>query len=172
MKKRRHRNLLALFLAATLTLASLPGTVMAEEIAADAENTVSTESTVGTESTSGTENTSDTESFTACAKTEGCTLQDGHEGECITPEAEKKVVKEKRTASTRADVPVTDEALLQAAIGAGGDVTLAGNIELTKDVTVAGDVVLDLNGFVLTTGGYSLKVGGGDLTIRDSSADG
>lgn len=65
MKKRRHRNLLALFLAATLTLASLPGTVMAEEIAADAENTVSTESTVGTESTSGTENTSDTESFTA-----------------------------------------------------------------------------------------------------------
>ena len=82
MKKRRHRNLLALFLAATLTLASLPGTVMAEEIADDAENTVSTESAVGTEntvsteSTSGTENTSDTESFTACAKTEGCTLQD------------------------------------------------------------------------------------------------
>ena len=146
MKKRRHRNLLALFLAATLTLASLPGTVMAEEIAADAENTVSTEST------SGTENASDTESFTACAKTEGCTLQDGHEGECITPKAEKKVVKEKRTASTRADVPVTDEALLQAAIEAVGDVTLAGNIELTGDVTVVGDVVLDLNGFVLTTG--------------------
>ena len=55
MKKRRHRNLLALFLAATLTLASLPGTVMAEEIAADAENTVSTESTLGTENTSDTE---------------------------------------------------------------------------------------------------------------------
>ena len=176
MKKRRHRNLLALFLAATLTLASLPGTVMAEEIADDAENTVSTESAVGTEntvsteSTSGTENTSDTESFTACAKTEGCTLQDGHEGECITPEAEKKVVKEKRTVSTRTDAPVTDEASLQAAIEAGGDVTLAGNIELTGDVTVVGDVVLDLNGFVLTTGGYSIKVGGGDLTIRDSSA--
>lgn len=164
MKKRRHRNLLALFLAATLALASLPGTVMAEEIADDAENTVSTESTLGTE------NASDTESFTACAKTEGCTLQDGHEGECITPEAEKKVVKEKRTASTRADVPVTDEASLQAAIEAGGDVALAANIELTKDVTVAGDVVLDLNGFVLTTGEYSLKVGGGDLTIRDGSA--
>ena len=71
MKKRRHRNLLALFLAATLTLASLPGTVMAEEIADDAENTVGTENTVSTESTSGTENTSDientsdTESFTA-----------------------------------------------------------------------------------------------------------
>lgn len=164
MKKRRHRNLLALFLAATLALASLPGTVMAEEIADDAENTVSTESTLGTE------NASDTESFTACAKTEGCNLQDGHEGECITPEAEKKVVKEKRTVSTRADVSVTDEASFQAAIEAGGDVTLAGNIELTGDVTVAGDVVLDLNGFVLTTGGYSIKVGGGDLTIRDSSA--
>ncbi len=51
-------------------------------------------------------------------------------------------------------------------------------IELTQDfslkgnVTVNKDVTLDLNGHTLTAGSYSLKIGGGDLTIEDSGSDG
>lgn len=67
------------------------------------------------------------------------------------------------------DTSVTDEAAFISAVAAGGTVVLEGGISLTQDVTVSQDVVLDLNGYALTTGSYSLKVGGGDLTIRDSS---
>lgn len=46
------------------------------------------------------------------------------------------------------------------------DFSLEGNITIDRDVT------LNLNGHTLTAGSYSLKIGGGDLTIEDSGSDG
>lgn len=64
MKRMKPKKLLALFLAFVLTLSLLPSLAFAAEVS-DEEGTVAT-----------------------CAITEGCTLEDGHEGECVTAQTE------------------------------------------------------------------------------------
>ncbi|WP_072524912.1 PKD domain-containing protein [Clostridium sp. Marseille-P3244] len=73
---------------------------------------------------------------------------------------------------TLAETPVIDEATLLEALTAGGTVTLGESFALTADATIGTDVVLDLNGKTLTTGSYSLKIAGGDLTIQDTAGNG
>ena len=62
---------------------------------------------------------------------------------------------------------------LAGAVGEGGSVKLAADIDISATLVVAGDATLDLNGYVLrmaNNGGSVLKVkGGGSLTIEDSS---
>lgn len=62
-----------------------------------------------------------------------------------------------------------EEALSEASSETPDTIVLTNSFSLTEDVTISKDVTLDLNGYTLTSGSYSLKVGGGDLTIRDSS---
>lgn len=65
----------------------------------------------------------------------------------------------------------TMEAALENTV-AGDTVQLADDFAFTQDVTVAKDITLDLNGKTLTTGSFSIKLNGGDLTIKDSSDGG
>lgn len=73
---------------------------------------------------------------------------------------------------------IDTEAELAAAIAAGGEVVLGGNIEITTTLKVTKDVNLDLNGYVLTgphnydngTNLYAFIVEAGTLTLDDSSA--
>ena len=59
MKKARCRKWLAVVLSLALALSMLPGAAFAEEVEPPAEETLS------------------------CQLTEGCTLEQGHEGECV-----------------------------------------------------------------------------------------
>ena len=65
----------------------------------------------------------------------------------------------------------TMEAALENTV-AGDTVQLADDFAFTQDVTVAKNITLDLNGKTLTTGSFSIKLNGGDLTIKDSSDGG
>ena len=77
---------------------------------------------------------------------------------------------------------IDSEAELSAALAVGGDVELGGDIELTNMVVVPEDVtaVLDLNGYDITVGYQTVDDtkhiyaidNMGNLTIKDSSADG
>lgn len=66
MKKARCRKWLAVVLSLALALSMLPGAAFAEEVEPPAEETLS------------------------CQLTEGCTLEQGHEGECVVEEPEEE----------------------------------------------------------------------------------
>lgn len=72
------------------------------------------------------------------------------------------------------DVPYPSLKEAVAAAEDGSIISLTQGSELDSDIIVDEDIILDLNGQVLTTGEYSLRLSGGDLTICDSSdnADG
>ena len=153
MKKSKLSRMLAAFLVLVMVLTMLPGTALAIEIDPQADETA------------------------PCQITEGCILADGHEGDCVVEEEPDQDLSENGSSANQGNMtplaaaPVTDEASFLEAVTAGGEVTLEGNFALTSDVTIAKDVTLDLNGQTLTTGSYSLKISGGNLTIQDNSAD-
>ena len=214
MKKARCRKWLAVVLSLALALSMLPGAAFAEEVEPPAEETLS------------------------CQLTEGCTLEQGHEGECVLSAAadqtpgEPEQEEENNAAASTSSEPQTDggeppvtpeeedgqsgtpetempgtpvpetEPPVQtnsisdtvtydagtgafqvgensydnladaiAAVSGGGAITMTEHAALTADVTIDRDVILDLNGKTLTTGSYSLKVAGGDVTIRDGSPE-
>lgn len=153
MKKSKLSRMLAAFLVLVMVLTMLPGTALAIEIDLQADETA------------------------PCQITEGCILADGHEGDCVVEEEPDQDLSENGSSANQGNMtplaaaPVTDEASFLEAVTAGGEVTLEGSFALTSDVTIAKDVTLDLNGQTLTTGSYSLKISGGNLTIQDNSAD-
>ncbi len=65
------------------------------------------------------------------------------------------------------------EAALEAA-DEGDTIRLTQSFSLEANVSVEKDVTLDLNGQTLTTGSFTIKIAGGDLTVQDKSesADG
>ncbi len=65
------------------------------------------------------------------------------------------------------------EAALEAA-DEGDTIRLTQSFSLEANVSVKKDVTLDLNGQTLTTGSFTIKIAGGDLTVQDKSesADG
>ena len=214
MKKARCRKWLAVVLSLALALSMLPGAAFAEEVEPPAEETLS------------------------CQLTEGCTLEQGHEGECVlsaaadqTPGEPEQEEKNNAAASTSSEpqtdggepsvtpeeedgqsgtpetempgtpVPETEPPVQTnsisdtvtydagtgafqvgensydnladaiAAVSGGGAITMTEHAALTADVTIDRDVTLNLNGKTLTTGSYSLKVAGGNVTIRDGSPE-
>ena len=59
----------------------------------------------------------------------------------------------------------------------GGKAVLGNNIELTENLTISKDIILDLNGKAITnadsyTGGSLISVISGTLTVNDSQAEG
>lgn len=117
-----------------------------------------------------------------CTVTEGCTLSNGHEGECVLPEEggepdapaactktegctlaeghEGECVLPKENGEpvvTMLDGVNTPEEL-ETALAAGGTVVLSGNITIdnaSKSFTIQNAVTLDLNGFSITRSGDS-----------------
>ena len=79
MKRRiKNRKWMAFLLAAFMTLTTAPGVVMAEEMpggSADVEVVSDTENTDRTDTVE--------ETAGQCTVTEGCTLEEGHAGECV-----------------------------------------------------------------------------------------
>ena len=118
------------------------------------------------------ENSEETpEESALCTETEGCTLEKGHDGECVVSEPEAQ----------EDDGVIDSEEELAEAIAAGGDVVLGGNIDVTTTIVIpAGvNVTLDLAGYAITSGLqddlikhiYPFDVYG-DMTIKDSVGDG
>lgn len=118
-----------------------------------------------------------------CAKTPGCTLEEGHEGDCIlpetdpssdgdipnseqneptldgvemTPSSDQNAETVVPTADGTYTVTTPDQFL--AAVAAGGTVVLGADITIRDTATLGGDLVLDLMGHTLTydyqSGGY------------------
>ena len=78
-----------------------------------------------------------------------------------------------------ADSVINTEEELAAAVAAGGEVALGGNITLTEALVIPADVTvtLDLNGKIIDqtkaqTAAYSMIVNNGTLTIKDSKGTG
>ena len=90
MKKARCRKWLAVVLSLALALSMLPGAAFAEEAEPPAEETLS------------------------CQLTEGCTLEQGHEGECVLAAAadqtpgEPEQEEENNAAASTSSEPQTD----------------------------------------------------------------
>jgi len=67
-------------------------------------------------------------------------------------------------------VNISSSILLNALLSTGGELKLIDDITLTSNSTVNNDTVLDLNGHVINTDGYSITAYG-KLTIIDSSSE-
>ena len=136
-----------------MSLSMVPGTVMADE-AGNTQNEPAVES---------------------CQKTEGCVLEDGHEGDCVTedaaeptpaltpsptPEAENSLEEESEPAENSAEEPdvpsvkntseITTVEELEQALKSGGEFVLGADITIEDGTFItipAGvEVVLELNG--------------------------
>ncbi len=119
----------------------------------------------------------------ACTKTNGCILAEGHAGECVLPavpgENGETVQVFAAEPASPADDGVNTPEELEAALAAGGSMTLSGDIEVGagQGFTIQNAVVLDLNGFAISRSGdsngklFTVK-NNGSLTLNDSKGTG
>ena len=67
-------------------------------------------------------------------------------------------------------INVSNETLLKAYLSTGGDLKLTSNITLTSNIDVNVDSVIDLNGYTINTGNYSI-ISYAALNVKDTSDD-
>ena len=151
---RTRQKFLSLVMAFIMILSILPSTASAEEQEGDAT--------------------------AACTRTEGCTLEDGHEGECVLPdepedepepedgtddldtaepEEQEELIapaalEDTLTGSGTEEAPyvVSSQEELAAAVAQGGSIKLEDDIYLTEIITIpeGKSITLDLNGKAIT----------------------
>lgn len=68
-----------------------------------------------------------------------------------------------------APIDVSTEIMLTALLSTGGEIRMTDNITLTKSVGINNDATLDLNGYTLSTGNYTL-IPYSEFVVMDSSA--
>ncbi|PWM22531.1 MAG: hypothetical protein DBX97_00110, partial [Collinsella tanakaei] len=123
-----------------------------------------------------------------CTVTEGCTLADGHDGDCVLPDepedGDSNGYYEFEDVTDGEDaimLTTGDEDIATTDILAAGGELVSGTYKLTKDVNLTADltipasaeVTIDLNSYTLTgSGSDSVITVYGTLTIKDSGTTG